>query len=114
MKDFCRDTILYRQLIDDSGTGASFADYTLTGVLVREVFAVDPDMTEDGTTTLYFFPGMSRCTDASGHVCGMPHPGYGDLAVLHAGEDRERTLRIAEAGYFTGDRGIGHIRLKLR
>lgn len=32
MKDFCRDTILYRQLIDDSGTGASFADYTLTGV----------------------------------------------------------------------------------
>jgi len=82
--------------------------------MVREVYAVDPDMTQDGVTTVYFFPGISRCTDESGHDCSMPRPGYGDLAVLHSGEDGERTLRVGEAGYFTGDDGIGHIRLKLR
>lgn len=112
MNKFCRDTILYRQLIRKNGE--SFADFTLSGVLVREIFAADPDMTEDGTTTVYFFPGMSRCTDSNGRDCEMPLPKAGDLAVLHAGGAHERTLRAAEAGYFTADGGIGHIRLKLR
>ena len=114
MKEFLKDSILYRQLLEDSGSGASFAEYSLTGVLIREIIASDPDMTEDGVTTLYFFPGMSRCTDDAGNECGMPWPKYGDLAVLHAGDESERVLRVAEAGYFNGERGIGHIRLKLR
>lgn len=110
MKDFIRETIIYRKLTD----GETFADYTLTGVLVREVFAADPDMTEDGVTTVYFFPGMSQCTDENGAECPMPRPQYGDLAVLHSGSGDERVLRTAEAGYFAGEHGIGHIRLKLR
>ena len=110
MKDFIRETVIYRKLTD----GETFADYTLTGVLVREVFAVDPDMTENGVTTVYFVPGKSRCTDADGEECPMPVPKYGDLAVLHGGSGDERILRVAEAGYFAGEHGIGHIRLKLR
>ena len=114
MKEFIRDSILYRRLMEDGGRGAVYKDYGLSGVLVREVFAVDPDMTESGVTVVYFFPGMSRCTDETGAECRMPMPKYGDMAVLRIGSEEERVLRVAESGYFTGERGLGHIRLKLR
>ncbi len=114
MKDFLRETILYRRLEEDHGKGETYADYMLSGVLVREVFAVDPDMTEDGVATVYYFPGVSRCIGENGADCRMPAPKYGDMAVLHSGSDGERVLRVAEAGYFAGENGLGHIRLKLR
>ena len=114
MKEFLRESVIYRQFSGDSGCDAVYTDYRLDGVLVREIFAVDPDMTEDGTTILYFFPGKSRCTDTGGGVCGMPYPKYGDLAVLRDGTENSRVLRVAEAGYFAGGEGLGHIRLKLR
>ena len=114
MKEFMKDCIRYRRLVEDHGSGAVYEDYALDGVLVREVFAVDPEMSESGVTVVYFFPGMSRCTDKNGGECRMPMPKYGDTAVLRVGSEEERVLRVAEAGYFTGERGLGHIRLKLR
>ena len=114
MTEFLKDSVRYRSFLRDSDDDAAYEDYTLTGVMVREVFVTDPDMTEGGTTTVYFFTGLSTCTDSSGNVCGMPCPKYGDLAVLRAGTVEERCLRVAEAGYFTAGGGLGHVRLKLR
>ncbi|MBQ8186619.1 MAG: hypothetical protein IJ037_07075, partial [Clostridia bacterium] len=108
MTGFLTDKVKYRSYLMDHAEEADYEDYTLTNVMVREVFAVDPDMTEDGTTTVYFFTGLSTCTDASGNACRMPYPKYGDVVVL----GNYRTLRVAEAGYFTADGDLGHVRLK--
>lgn len=115
MTEFLKDSVIYRRFVEDSDDGgAVYEEFGLTNLLVREVFAVEPEMTESGVTTVYFFPGKSGCADENGNVCGMPCPKAGDLAVLHRGTENERTLRVAEAGYFTSDSGLGHVRLKLR
>lgn len=110
MTEFLTDKVRYRSYMADHAEDAEYEDYTLANVMVREVFAVDPDMTEDGTTTVYFFTGLSTCTDLSGNECAMPYPKYGDVVVLGS----HRTLRVAEAGYFTAHGSLGHVRLKLR
>ena len=108
MTEFLRDSVCYRAFVRDRMEEAVYDDYTMDGVLVREAFAVDPDRTENGLTTVYFFTGMSTCTGSDGKVCGMPYPKHGDLVVLRAGTESERVLRVAQAGYFTCD-GAGEI-----
>ena len=114
MTDFLKDRIVYRKFLSDDGKDAVYEDYTLGGVLIREIFAADSEMVQDGTAIVYFFPSVSICTDKNGTPCSLPRPKSGDLAVLQAGTEDERILRIGEAGYFTGGGSLAHIRLKLR
>lgn len=117
MRQFGKDRLEYRHFLGDGeehGYAAAYAVYELTGVFIREVFGVDPGQTEEGVTTVYFFPGRSRCVDASGTKTELPRIGGGDVCVLRAGQADERCLRVAEAGYFLTRQGIGHVRLRLR
>lgn len=115
MNGFLNGKIEYRRFLgEDEGYAAKYAVYTLTDVLVREIFAVDEDMRKDAGVTVYFFPHRSKCTDENGTICTLPRPKYGDLCVLRAGCEDECITRIAEAGYFAGSAGAGHIRLRAK
>lgn len=112
---FLNGQAIYRQFRSDSADySADYRDLTLTGVWVREIFAADPEAVENGVTILYFFPGQSVCTDENGREVVFPRPRSGDLAVLHAGTEDERVLRVAEAAYYTGVAVGPHVRLKLK
>jgi len=117
MREFGKDRLEYRHFLGDGeehGYAAAYEVYRLSGVFIREVFGVDPGQTEEGVTTVYFFPGQSHCFDSDGTETELPRIGGGDVCVLRAGEADERCLRVAEAGYFLTRRGVGHIRLRLR
>jgi len=107
-------TVEYRSFIEDVGYEAKYKSYFLEGIAIREVFASDTDMTSRGTTTVYFFPDKSKCIDENGIQCDFPHPRYGDRCVLRQGEANERSLLVVEAGVFTGEGALSHVRLKLR
>ena len=111
------DTALYRSFRGDAaGWDADFEDFSLTGVLVRERRASDPERPEDGTTHLWFFPGRSACADGEGHPAPPPAYRAGDLVVLRAGEADERVLRVeaADNAQASPASGAAHVRLTLR
>ena len=115
MRGFVDCTVEYRAYIGEDGDyNAVYSKYTLEGVAVREVFAIDENAAETGSVTLYYFPERCRCIDSSGTRVAFPRPRGGDICVLHAGGEDERVLRVAEVGYFTGASDLTHIRLKLK
>ncbi len=111
------DTALYRAFRGDiAGWCADYEDFGLTGVLIREKRAADPERPEDGETLLWFFPGRSSCADGNGWAAPFPRYTPGDLVVLRPGEANERILRV-EAADDASDSPAGvasHVRLTLR
>lgn len=116
MSGFLNGAIEYRSFLgEDENYAAKYAVYKLSGVLVREIFAVEPEMERDAGVTVYYFPNRSTVKNENGEVCELPRPKYGDLCVLRAGEADECVMRVAESGYFGGVSGnAAHIRLKCR
>ena len=112
---FLNGQALYRQFCGDNADySADYRNLTLTDVWIREIFAADPEAVESGVTILYFFPDQSACKDEDGCEVAFPRPKSGDLAVLHAGTEDERVLRVAEAAYYPGAQANPHVRLKLK
>lgn len=89
--------------------------YTLENVMVRETFAADADAVNEGGAVVYFLENVSVCRAESGESVPMPRLAKGDRCILHfnGGTDAEVTMRVAEAGYFTGG-GLAHVRMKLK
>jgi len=90
-----------------------WARYRLSGVLVRERFSSDPELTETGESTLYFFPGRSVCVDEAGEDAPLPRSKPGDLMKLSLPDGTCRTLRVREAAFYDGGSlGLSHVRLR--
>ncbi|MBE6541065.1 MAG: hypothetical protein E7672_01295 [Ruminococcaceae bacterium] len=115
MNGFTVGNVEYRSYIgEDENYDAVYAKYRLENAAVRELFSVDEEATLIGDVTLYYFPERCRCLDSSGKKVSFPRPKAGDICVLDAGEEAERSFRVAEVGYFTGSSELSHIRLKLK
>ncbi|MGN1346529.1 MAG: hypothetical protein ACI4V1_07065 [Eubacteriales bacterium] len=112
--DFTNDTVVLLKYKGDDASGApEYERYTLENVMVREIFAVDPSAVDEGGVTVYFLDNVSVCRAEAGEETALPRPSKGDLCSLHGGSAAEVTMRVAEAGYFTGGT-LAHVRLKLK
>ena len=107
----------YRSFIGDGadkGYIAEYESYDLSSVMVRRVFANDPEGISSGVVTLYFFPWISKCTDKVGAEVNFPEYKDGDLCVITDSNGSKKVMRVEEAGYFDDiSKNLSHIRLKL-
>lgn len=113
----CGDKAEYRSFAGDGANwGAQYARYALSGVLLREKWASEPEKPEDGDTLLYFFPDESVCRDERGAQVPLPRAKAGDLVCLRQGTREERILRVRESFFCFESPGGGaaHVRLTLR
>ena len=110
------NTIQYLSFLSDGEDfTARYAVYTLSGVLVREKWANDADMTDDGETLVYFFPSRSVCCNVRGEEAPLPRAKYGDCVRLTAADGSQRVLRVRQASYYDGGSfGLSHVRLRLK
>ena len=111
---FANDTVVYLKYKPDvRAASPAYNRYTLENVMVREVFAADPENVSGDGAVVYFLENGSICRGPSGRCVGFPRPAKGDRCILHAGTEAEVTMRVAEAGYF-GKSPLAHVRLKLK
>ena len=109
------DSVVYRSFRGDCAYyDAETKDYTLGNVMVREVFSSDDDFVRDGTNTVYFFRGVSSCTDADGQSADFPPFSPEDRCILHPGTADERVLRVAASKPYRGVTVPGYVRLTLK
>lgn len=114
MGTFADGTVIYLKYRPDVRAASPAYDrYTLENVMVRELFAADPEQGNEDRAVVYFLDSGSICRDPSGRIVRLPRPAKGDRCILHAGTEAEVTMRTAEAGYFGGS-PLAHVRLKLR
>ncbi len=112
--DFSNDKVVLLKFKSETmGSAAEYERFSLDDVMVRETFADDAEAVNDGGAVVYFLNNVSICRDADGRTVSLPRIAKGDLCLLHSGSADEMTMRIAEAGYFTGG-SLAHVRLKLK
>ena len=111
---FAKDSaVLLKYRPDPAAAVPVYDRYVLENVLVRETFAADAEAVEDDGAVLYFLEGASVCRTENGGTVKFPRLAKGDRCLLHAGTDAEVSMRVAEAGYFTGST-LAHVRIRLK
>lgn len=105
--------VLLKYRPDAAAEVPAYNRYVLENVMVRETFAADADAVENDGAVLYFLEDTSVCRAENGGTVKLPRLAKGDRCLLHAGTDAEVTMRVAEAGYFTGGT-LAHVRIRLK
>ena len=111
---FVRDRVVLLKYRPDLAAAVPEYDrYALERVMVREIFAADPDAVEKSGAVVYFLDRVSVCRGMGGEVTSLPQLSKGDMVLLHEGTDAEAVMRVSEAGYFNGET-LAHVRIRLK